>query len=122
MHRVTTGHMIKVTISTAQIEATFSSWFVGPYKVDEIGYGLFLYALQPAKRTSSSFIGAILEEYLVQAIFSLLQPITASFSLSQVLQPISRELFHIVKLCPPQRTTNNNPQNRPVKATLSGMA
>ena len=47
------------------MEATFSSWFLGPYKVSKIGYDLFLYALQPAKRTSSSFIGAILEEYLV---------------------------------------------------------
>ena len=28
-------------------------------------YGLFSYALQPAKRTRASFMGAILEEYLV---------------------------------------------------------
>ena len=33
--------------------------------VIKIGYGLFSYALQPAKRTSASFMGAILEEYLV---------------------------------------------------------
>ena len=47
------------------MEANFSSWFLGPYKVSKIGYGLFLYALQPAKHTSSSFMGAILKEYLV---------------------------------------------------------
>ena len=29
-------------------------------------YGLFSYALQPAERTSVSFMGAILEEYLVK--------------------------------------------------------
>ena len=44
----------------------FSSWFLGPYKVSKIGYGLFLYALQSAKHTSASFMGAILEEYLVR--------------------------------------------------------
>ena len=33
--------------------------------VIKIGYGLFSYALKPAKRTSASFMGAILEEYLV---------------------------------------------------------
>ena len=44
----------------AQMEATFSRWFLGPYKVSKIGYGL-----QPAERTSTSFMGAILEEYLV---------------------------------------------------------
>ena len=48
------------------MEATFSGWFLGPYKVSKIGYGLFSYALQPAKRTSASFMGAILKEYLVQ--------------------------------------------------------
>ena len=47
------------------MEATFSGWFLGPYKVSKIGYGLFSYALQPAKYTSASFMGAILEEYLV---------------------------------------------------------
>ena len=33
--------------------------------LSKIGYGLFSYALQPAKRTSASFMGAILKEYLV---------------------------------------------------------
>jgi hypothetical protein len=47
------------------MEATFSRWFFGPYKVIEIGYGLFSYALKFAKCTSASFRGAILEEYLV---------------------------------------------------------
>ena len=47
------------------MEAIFSSWFLGPYKVSKIWYGLFLYALQPAQHTSASFMGAILEEYLV---------------------------------------------------------
>ena len=47
------------------MEATFSSWFLGPYKVSIIVYGLLLYAFKPAKRTSPSFMGAILEEYLV---------------------------------------------------------
>ena len=37
-----------------------------PYKVRKIGYGLLSYALQPAKGSSASFMGAILEEYLVQ--------------------------------------------------------
>ena len=60
MHWVTTGYLFRVTISTEHI-----SWFLGPYKVSKIGYGLFLYALQPAERTSTSFMGAILEEYLV---------------------------------------------------------
>ena len=48
------------------MEATFFSWFLGPYKVSKVGYGLFLYALKPAKRTSASFMGAVLEEYLVR--------------------------------------------------------
>ena len=47
------------------METTFSSWFLELSKVSKNGYGLFLYALQPAKCTSSSFMGAILEEYLV---------------------------------------------------------
>ena len=51
------------------MEATFSVWFLGPYKVSKIGYGLFSYALQPAKRTSTSFMGAILKEYLVHILF-----------------------------------------------------
>ena len=38
------------------------------YKVGKIGYGLFSYALQHAKRTSASFMGAILEEYLVKRL------------------------------------------------------
>ena len=42
--------------------------------VIKIGYGLFSYALQPAKRTSASFMGAILKEYLV--IGPLLEYIT----------------------------------------------
>ena len=36
-----------------------------------MGYRLFSYALQPAKRTSTSFIGASLEEYLVQEALAL---------------------------------------------------
>ena len=51
------------------MEATFSSWFLGPYKVSKIGYGLFLYALQPAERTSISFMGAI---YGCNTLFSKL--------------------------------------------------
>ena len=47
------------------MEATFTSWFLGPYKVSKIVYGLFSYALQPAKCTIASFMGANLEEYLV---------------------------------------------------------
>ena len=50
------------------MEATFYGWFLGPYNVSKIGYGLFSYALQPAKHTSASFMGAILEEYLVMHI------------------------------------------------------
>ena len=71
MHRVTTGYLFKVTISTAHISSNGSHFFPAgfleywPYKVSKIGYGLFSYALQPAKRTSASFMGAILEEYLV---------------------------------------------------------
>ena len=38
--------------------------------VIKIGYGLFSYALQPAKRTSASLMGAILEEYLVTSLNS----------------------------------------------------
>ena len=51
------------------MEATFSSWFLGPYKVSKIVYGLFSYALQPAKRTIASFMGANLEEFLVSFNF-----------------------------------------------------
>ena len=47
------------------MEATFSGWFLGPYKVIKIGYGLFSYALKLAKLTSASFRGAFLKEYLV---------------------------------------------------------
>ena len=36
-----------------------------------MGYRLFSYALQPAKRTSTSFMGASLEEYLVQEALAL---------------------------------------------------
>ena len=50
------------------MEAMFSSWFLGPHKDSKIGYGLFLYALQPAKPTSASFMGAIVKEYLVNCI------------------------------------------------------
>ena len=65
------------------MEATFSVWFLGPYKVSKIGYGLFSYALQPAKRTSVSFMGAILEEYLVNKnISACALPITSGCSLS----------------------------------------
>ena len=70
MHRVTTGYLFKVTISTAN-GSHFSGWFHGPYKVSKVVYGLFLYALQPAKRTSASFMGAILKEYLVKQQFVL---------------------------------------------------
>ena len=47
------------------MEAIFSSSFLGPYKVSKVRYSLFLYALEPAERTSTSFMGAIREEYLV---------------------------------------------------------
>ena len=47
------------------MEATFAVWFLGPYKLSKIGYGVFSYALQPVKCTRTSFMGAILEEYLV---------------------------------------------------------
>ena len=53
------------------MEATFSVCFLGPYKVSKIGYGLFSYALQPAKHPSTSFMGAILEEFLVMLYFLL---------------------------------------------------
>ena len=69
MYQVTTGYLFKVTIATAQISSNrshFSGWFHGPYKISKIGYGVFSYAVQPAKRTIASFKGAILEEYLVK--------------------------------------------------------
>ena len=47
------------------MEATFSSWFLGPYKVSKIGFGLFSYALQHAKHTIASFMDENLAEYLV---------------------------------------------------------
>ena len=53
------------------MEATFSVCFLGPYKVSKIGYGLFSYALKPAKHPSTSFMGAILEEFLVMLYFLL---------------------------------------------------
>ena len=40
-------------------------WDFLKYKDSKIGYGLFLHALQPAKRSSASFMGAILKEYVV---------------------------------------------------------
>ena len=69
MYQVTTGYLFKVTFSTAHISSNGSHFFVlllEPYKVSKFGYGLFSYALQPAKCTITSFIGAILEEYLVK--------------------------------------------------------
>ena len=43
-----------------------SQWLL--FNQSKIGYGLFSYALQPAKRTSASLIGAIHKEYLVKAV------------------------------------------------------
>ena len=51
------------------MEATFSSYFRGPYNVSKIVYGLFSYDLQPAKPTIASFMDANLEEYLVLQTF-----------------------------------------------------
>ena len=71
MHRVTTGYLFKVTIYTAHISSNGSHFLPAgfleywPYKVSKIGYGLLSYALQPAQHTSVSYMGAILEEYLV---------------------------------------------------------
>ena len=64
MHPVTPGYYFYSTYKL-KWKPLFSGWFLGPYNVSKIGYGLFLYALQPAKHTSASFMGAILEEYLV---------------------------------------------------------
>ena len=52
------------------MEATFSGWFLGPYKFTKIGYCLFSYALKLAKCISALFRGAILEEYLVSLILT----------------------------------------------------
>ena len=52
------------------MEATFSGWYLGPYKVSKIGYGLISYAMQPVKLISASLMGAILEEYLVSHLKS----------------------------------------------------
>ena len=73
MHRVTTGYLFnfKVNIYTAHIGSNGSHFLpagfleYSPYKVSKIGYGGFSYALQPAKHINASFMGAILEEYLV---------------------------------------------------------
>ena len=48
------------------MKATFLAGFLD--QVSKVFYGLFLYALQPAKRTSATFMGAILEEYLVNKL------------------------------------------------------
>ena len=55
------------------MEATFCrlvSWSTNhiTYTVNKIRYGLFSYALQPAKCTRASFMGAHLEEYLVKRL------------------------------------------------------
>ena len=47
-----------------------SEWLLST--LSKIGYGLFSYALRPAKRTSASFMGAILEEYLVFRLTQIL--------------------------------------------------
>ena len=73
MHRVNTGYLFKVTIYRAKVSSNTSHFLPAgfleywPYKVSKIEYGLFSYALQPAKGTSSSFMGAILKEYFVPA-------------------------------------------------------
>ena len=79
MHWVTTGYLFKVAIYTAHISSNGSHFFPAgfleywPYKVSKIGHRLFSYALQPAKRTSTTFKGAILEEYLVpKSLFNCL--------------------------------------------------
>ena len=50
-----------------------------PYKIRKIGYGLFSYVLQRAKRTSASFMGEFLEEYLVAVKLIEVQWITVQF-------------------------------------------
>ena len=57
-----------------------------PYKVSKIGYGLFSYALQPAIRTIVSFMGAILEEYLVKSS----NPLTKNKSVWPVLMMVMK--------------------------------
>ena len=77
MHWVTTGYLFKVTIYTAHISSNGSHFLPAgfleywSYKVSKIGYRLFSYALQPVKRTSTSFMGASLEDYLVQEALAL---------------------------------------------------
>ena len=73
------------------MEATFSSWFLGPYKVRKIEYGLLLYALQSAKRTNASFIGAILKEHLLQ--FSLRNIVFTIFS-NIIYNPVVLVLYY----------------------------
>ena len=74
MHQVTTGYLLKVTIYTTQISTNGSHLLPAgfleywPYKVSKIVYGLLSYALQPAKCTSASLMGAILKEYLFVVI------------------------------------------------------
>ena len=64
------------TIYTAHISLNGSHFLLAgfleyyPYKVNKNGSGFFSYALQPAKRPRASFMGAILEEYLVVKLHS----------------------------------------------------
>ena len=61
---------VKVTMYTAHISSNRSHFlpagFLEYWPLSKIEYGLFSYALQPAKHTSASFMVAILEEYLVR--------------------------------------------------------
>ena len=70
MYRVTTGYLLRF-YSTYKLKwkPLFLGWFLRPYKVNKIGYNLISYGLQPAKRTSAPFMGAILKEYLVIIFF-----------------------------------------------------
>ena len=68
------------------MEATFPAGFLD--MVSKVVYGLFLYALQPANRTSASFMGAILKEFLVNSMICLkVTAVKKSFS-RQVLKDL----------------------------------
>ena len=78
------------------MEATFSGGFLGRYKVIKIGYGLFSYALQPAKRTSTSLMGAILKKYLVAYVQPTYYCREEEYTLCYyILNVIIRKLFKV---------------------------
>ena len=53
---------------------------------------MFSYALQPAKRTSASFVGAILEEYLVKC--NTLSHRVPTYVVSLQMNRLNRTVFH----------------------------